>query len=81
MVIQIIDGYGSSQSDFVGHIDALTLTLTGATSPVGIRIGCRVETLLHDGVPLVLDSFDYDVDAPLITVHAPGVNGSLLLEW
>ena len=81
MVIQIIDGFGSAQCDFIGHIDTLTLTLNGATSPVDIRIGCRVETLLHDGVPLVLDSFDYDVDAPLITVRAPGVNGSLSLVY
>ena len=81
MVVQIVDGFGSAQSDFVGHIDTLTLTLNSATSPVDIRIGCRVETLLHDGVPLVLDSFDYDADAPLITVRAPGVNGSLSLEW
>ena len=80
MVIQIIDGFGSAQCDFIGHVDVLTLTLNGATSPVDIRIGCRVETLLHDGVPLVLDSFDYDVDAPLITVHAPNVNGSITLE-
>ena len=81
MVIQIVDGFGSSRCDYVGHIDVLTLTLNGATSPVDIRIGCRVETLLHDGVPLVLDAFDYDVDAPLITVLAPGVNGSISLEW
>ena len=81
MVIQIVDGFGSAQCDFVGRIDSLTLTLNGATSPVDIRIGCRVETLLHDGVPLVLDAFDYDVDAPLIAVRAPGVNGSISLEW
>ena len=81
MVVQIVDGFGSAQCDFVGHIDTLTLTLTGATSPIDIRIGCRVETLLHDGVPFVLDSFDYDVDTPLITVRATGVNGTLSLEW
>ena len=81
MVIQIVNGFDSAQSEFVGHIDVLTITLSGATSPVDIRIGCRVETLLHDGVPLVLDSFDYDLDAPLITVRASGVNGSISFEW
>ena len=81
MIIQIADGFGSAQCDFVGHISTLTLMLNGASSPVDIRIGCRVETLLNDGVPLVLDSFDYDVNAPFITVRAVGVNGSLTLEW
>ena len=81
MVMQIIDGFGSAQCDFIGHVDVLTLTLNGATTTVDIRIGCRVETLLHDGVPLVLDSFDYDVDAPLITVHAGSVIGTISLEW
>ena len=81
MVVQIVDGFGSAQCDFVGHIDTLTLTLNGATAPIDIRIGCRVETLLRDGVPLVLDSFDYDVDTPLITMRATGVNGTLSLEW
>ena len=78
--IQVVNGFGSAQCDFVGHVDTLKLKLNGATSPVDIRIGCRVETLLHDGVPLVLDSFDYDLDAPIITVSASGVNGSLVLE-
>ena len=81
MIIQLVDGFGSAQSDFVGHIDTLTLTLNGATSPIDIRIGCRVETFLHDGESLSLESFDYDVDAPLITVRATGVNGTLSLEW
>ena len=81
MVIQLIDGFGSAQCDFVGHIDTLTLTLNGATSPIDIRIGCRVETFLHDGESLALESFDYDVDAPLIAVHAGSVIGTISLEW
>ena len=81
MVIQLVDGFGSAQCDYVGHIGTLTLTLVGGSAPVDIRIGCRVETFLHDGESLALESFDYDVDAPLITVHAGSVSGAISLGW